>query len=221
MSGATVLAFGDSLTWGVDPGARRRHDRADRWPVVLRAGLGGAVEVISEGLPGRTTAYDDPSATADRNGANILPALLASHVPLDLVIILLGTNDLKPQLCGTAAGAAEGMRRLLQIVRNQSYIYDMPAPKVLIVSPPIARVTPSTGAEPPWLERCAQAQRLAGCLREVAAEAGAAFFDAAEVARTSDVDGIHLDAAATRAIGEALVPVVAGLLGQGAGARMD
>lgn len=211
---ATVLAYGDSLTWGVDPGARRRHIASNRWPVVLGQGLGTGVEVIAEGLPGRTTAYDDPGAVVDRNGARVLPPVLASHVPLDLVILMLGTNDLKPQLCGTASGAAEGMMKLLWIIRNQRNIYDLPAPKALVVSPPVTRLTDATQADSLWLERCSQAQELASRFRAVAEAEGAAFFDAANVARTSDVDGVHLDADASRALGAALVPLVAELLGQ-------
>ncbi|MDP0929687.1 SGNH/GDSL hydrolase family protein [Paracoccus onubensis] len=211
---ATVLTYGDSLTWGVNPGARCRHLACDRWPVVLGCGLGDQVEIIAEGLPGRTTAYDDPGAVVDRNGARVLPPILASHVPLDVVIFMLGTNDLKPQICGTASGATQGMRQLLRIVLRQRNIYDMPAPKILVVSPPVARITDATGANPFWLERCRQAQELAPLFRAVADAEGAAFFDAACVARTSDVDGVHLDADASRAIGAALVPVVARLLQQ-------
>ncbi len=100
----TILAYGDSLTWGHDAERLGRHAHEDRWPSVLQKALGHGVRVIPEGLGGRTTAYDDHLADCDRNGARILPTLLHTHAPIDLVILLLGTNDLKPSVVGTAHG---------------------------------------------------------------------------------------------------------------------
>ncbi len=91
-----VMAFGDSLTYGADAENNSRHAYEDRWPTVLEQGLGGQARVIAEGLGGRTTVFDDFAADADRNGARVLPTLLGSHSPLDAVVIMLGTNDLKP-----------------------------------------------------------------------------------------------------------------------------
>ena len=94
----SILCFGDSLTFGADPAVMgKRHAFADRWPSALEAGLGAdKVRVIAEGLGGRTTVFDDWNAAADRNGSRILPTLLESHSPLDAIIIMLGTNDIKP-----------------------------------------------------------------------------------------------------------------------------
>ena len=86
----TILCYGDSLTWGYDAETLGRHALEDRWPSVLQKALGEGVHVIAEGLNGRTTAYDDHLADCDRNGARILPTILQSHAPLDLVIIMLG-----------------------------------------------------------------------------------------------------------------------------------
>ena len=90
------------------PPAGVRHAFEDRWPSVLQAKLGGSARVIAEGLNGRTTAFDDHLAGADRNGARILPTLLTSHAPLDLVIVMLGANDMKPFISGYAIGAKRG-----------------------------------------------------------------------------------------------------------------
>ena len=115
----TILAYGDSLTFGSNPIKNGpRHAYEDRWPTVLERGLGGAARVIAEGLGGRTTAHDDWFANADRNGARILPTLLESHSPLDMVIIMLGTNDIKPIHGRTASEAGRGMGRLVQIIRG-------------------------------------------------------------------------------------------------------
>ncbi len=83
-----------------------------------------------------TTVFDDTTATVDRNGLRALPVMLASHYPLDLVVLMLGTNDLKPGICGNAAGAAAGMAKLVTVI--QDFAFDSPAatPAILIVSPP-------------------------------------------------------------------------------------
>jgi lysophospholipase L1-like esterase len=210
----TILAFGDSLTWGADPVSGGRHRFEDRWPSVLDAGLDGSARVIAEGLGGRTTMFDDHGAAADRNGARILPTLLGSHYPLDLVIIMLGTNDLKPHLCGTASGAGSGIERLVEIARAYPYGRDAAAPQVLIVAPPLFGEAVGGDWQPAGGSSIAESRKLAPRYREAAEHCGCAFFDAASVAVASPVDGVHLDAANTRAIGQALVPVVQQLLAE-------
>ncbi|MFC7398468.1 SGNH/GDSL hydrolase family protein [Chelatococcus sp. GCM10030263] len=207
-----ILAFGDSLTWGTDPRGGGRHAFADRWPSVLEAALGGRARVIAEGLGGRTTCFDDFAAAADRNGARVLPTLLGSHAPLDLVIIMLGANDLKPHICGTAFGTAAGMGRLVEIVETYPYGHGYAAPQVLVVSPPHFCETMADDGRPAAGRSIAESKALAGHYREVAEHHGCAFFDAAAVAVASPIDGVHLDAANTRAIGEGLAPIVDALL---------
>lgn len=208
-----ILAYGDSLTYGHDAENQTRHAYADRWPSALEAGLGGKARVIPEGLGGRTTAFDDWSAAADRNGATVLPTLLSSHTPFDLVILFLGTNDLKPFVNGSALGAAHGMRRLVEIVKTHPYAFGAPAPKVIIVSPP--HVIPTAHAElGPMFEGAIEVSHtFADHYSRAAKDLDAYFFDSAKVAKTTPVDGIHLDTKNTRAIGEALVPLVKQVLG--------
>lgn len=207
----TVLAFGDSLTWGTDAARECRHDFKDRWPNVLQAKLGDGYHVIPEGLGGRTTSFDDFAAPADRNGARVLPTLLGSHNPLDLVIIMLGANDLKPHICGSAIGAAAGMARLAEIVRTYPYNWGAAAPQVLLVSPPLF-TRKSDGSGPQSGRSIAASTELAKLYAEVAAVAECGFFDASDVAAASSVDGVHLDSENTRAIGEALAPIVRQML---------
>ncbi|MGF6232957.1 lysophospholipase L1-like esterase [Inquilinus ginsengisoli] len=175
---------------------------------VLEAGLEGSARVIAEGLGGRTTMFDDHGAAADRNGARILPTLLGSHYPLDLVIILLGTNDLKPHVCGTALGAGSGIERLVEIARTYPYGPDAAVPKMLIVAPPLFGETVGGDWQPAGGRSIAESQKLAPRYRDAAEHCGCAFFDAAGVAVASPIDGVHLDAGNTRAIGTALAPVV-------------
>src|SRR5882757_4610497 len=134
----TILCYGDSITYGANPVAGGpRHAYEDRWPGTLEAKLAGQVRVIAEGLGGRTTVHDDWYADADRNGARVLPTLLSSHWPLDLVIIMLGTNDLKPFHGRTALEASYGVRRLIHIIRGHAASEGGPAPQIIIVAPPV------------------------------------------------------------------------------------
>ena len=212
----TILAYGDSLTYGANPQpGGPRHAYEDRWPSVLERGLGGKARVIAEGLGGRTTAFDDWTADADRNGARILPTLLASHAPLDLVIIMLGTNDLKPAVNGNALTASYGMRRLVQITRGHFSMLGEPVPELLIVAPPLVCDTDNAdmmGHFGGITHALSQASELAQHYARRAQEWNTGFFDASTVAQPDPRDGIHLDAANTRAIGEGLVPVVKSML---------
>lgn len=211
----SILCYGDSITYGANPvPGGPRHAYEDRWPSALEAALPGKVRCIAEGLGGRTTVLDDWYSGADRNGGRILPTLLRSHGPLDMVIIMLGTNDLKPFLGRTAQEAANGNRRLVQIVRGFAAAERQPQPKIILVSP----VELCATDHPEMLlhfgegAAIAESKKFSKWYRQRAAEEGVAFFDAASVAKPSPLDGVHLDAENTRAIGAGLAPLVKDLL---------
>ena len=117
----TVLCFGDSNTHGTPPvpnlGASGRYDRSARWPTLMAGHLGADWHVIEEGHPGRTTVHDDPIEGAHRNGLTVLPSLLESHKPLDVVILMLGTNDLKGRFSVNATDIALSLERLIGVIR--------------------------------------------------------------------------------------------------------
>jgi len=211
-----ILCFGDSLTYGsnpVPPGGRHAHE--DRWPGALEVRLAGKARIVAEGLGGRTTVFDAWMGGADRNGARILPTLLRSHGPLDMVIIMLGTNDLKPFLGRTAQEASNGMRRLVQIVRGFAVEEKHPEPKIIVVAPPHISETHHPEMLLHFGGRAAveESQAFAKWYRQRADEEGVAFFDAATVAKPDPNDGVHLDGANTRAIGDGLARLVERLLG--------
>lgn len=208
----TVLCFGDSLTWGYDAVGPGRHRLEDRWPSVLQAALGNGVHVIAEGLNGRTTAFDDHLAGEDRNGARILPTLLGTHAPLHLIVIMLGSNDMKPWIHGDPLAAQHGMRRLIQIVRGHPYPLGAPPPQILLVSPPVVSDTKNVEFAKMFARGNIASTELAPLYAALADEHGCAFFDAGSVAKTTPLDGVHLDLENTRAIGTALAPIARNLL---------
>jgi len=210
-----VLVFGDSNTWGWIPVERgiptTRYRPGQRWPGVTQAALGDGYVIIEEGLSGRTTDLRDDDPTVKEltgmglDGSAYLPAAVASHLPLDLVVIMLGTNDLKAKFGRSPDAIALGVRGLVEQVRriDRGAWTTYPAPKVLVLAPPPLVQTERFPAA--ILEGGIEKSRaLAGLYRTVAAETGAAFLDAGAVTDADGVDGIHLSESAHRKIGLAV-----------------
>lgn len=212
-----ILCFGDSLTWGwvaVPEGApTSRFPYPERWTGAMAAKLGRDYEIIEEGLTARTTSIDDP-VDPRLNGSAYLPTALASHLPLDLVILMLGTNDTKSRYRRAPFEIAVGMSKLVGQVRTSGggvgTIY--PAPKALIVSPPPLAELPH-----PWFQAMFEGGRektieLAKQYRSLAAFMKIDFFDAGSVISTDGVDGIHFDAKNNADLGIALAEKVVEIL---------
>ena len=205
----SILAFGDSLTWGYNATTGMRMAYEDRWPNVLAHGLQNKARVIEEGMNGRTTVFDDPTVEENRNGAVGLPIALKTHQPLDLLIIMLGTNDLKHN---RAFDASIGMERLVNLTRKHNWSGTYQCPPILIMSPPCLVPTQNEWFNDLWGHAIEESKLFAQHYSRVAKELDVHFFDAGSVAKASDVDGGHLDVAGTRAIGAALVPIVKKIL---------
>jgi lysophospholipase L1-like esterase len=205
----TILCYGDSNTWGSDPATHTRFDREVRWPGVLRRALGDGVEIIEEGMNGRTTVLDDPFEPF-RNGLAYLYPCLVSHLPLDLVILMLGTNDLKKRFNVPASDIAEGVRRLVLCVRQAAVERGAGAlPILLICPPPLGMLSEFdemfAGGKP-------KSRRLSTHYEAVAQEMGCHFLDAGRHIVSSDIDGIHLEASEHRKLGLAIAEKVAAIL---------
>lgn len=207
----TVVCYGDSNTHGADGSTGRRYPRDVRWPGVVRRELAGRAHVIEEGLGGRTTIWDEPF-TVGRNGRTYLIPCLASHAPVAVLVIMLGTNDLKSIYRLGAAEIAAGAGSLVDLARESTSGPDGGRPEVLLVAPPPLGAL--SIASELWGFGAARetSARLAPLYREVAAQLGAAFLDAGALVATDPVDGVHLDAAAHAALGRAVAAAVAGLL---------
>lgn len=210
----TVMVYGDSNSWGAEPQPERgvggRFAPDVRWPGVLQKALGDGVQVIAEGLNGRTTCVDDPVEGHHKNGARFLQVAIETHMPLDLVIIKLGTNDLKARLSMQAGDIADGAVRLADIVLGSATGPGGRAPKVLLVVPaPIAKLGWLTEMFEGGTEK---SRKLGQEFARAAAPRGISVFEAGSVIASSEVDGIHLDADAHRTLGEALAGRVRDLL---------
>ena len=201
----TLLCYGDSNTWGHNPLDMTRLPYEVRWPTVLQKRLGSQYLVIPEGLNGRTTVFDDPLAP-HRSGIAFLPMVLESHAPIDLVILMLGTNDVKSYFGASGEQSALGLRRLVMAVLGSEAGPEGRAPELLVVAPvPLSpfdeQMLPHFAPEE---EAIAKSQDLASAYRPVAEEFGVSFFDAASVVPAAGIDGVHLDEKGHFKLGEAL-----------------
>ncbi len=211
-----ILVFGDSNTFGYVEDAQGIVGRLPldtSWPGRMAALLGNDYEVIVEGLSGRTTRIDSPERSgtgiipgAGMNGAAYLPAALSSHMPLDMVIIMLGTNDLRKDRNQSASDIAESLAKLVSIVKKGEWQQrtTFSVPQVLVICPPKLNLTTSPYADF-FAGSLAKSEELPGILRPMVESAGVLFFDAATVVPFAQgPDQIHLTPENHSALAEAV-----------------
>lgn len=205
----TILCYGDSNTHGTMPMASLedsgRYPWEVRWTGQLQALLPGW-RVLEEGLPGRTTVHDDPVEGAHRNGLTVLPAILHSHKPIDVLILMLGTNDLKKRFSVNAMDIALSLERLVEAIRTSGTGPAGSAPGVILVAPPPILEVDDLGAIFEGGEAISHA--LAPRIAAAARRQSVPFIDAGTLIGVSEVDGIHYDEPAQAALAEAFAQAV-------------
>ena len=197
----TVLCFGDSNTWGYEPLVARRYPADVRWTGVLQNSLGDGFRVIEEGLNGRTNVTNEGERPI-RSGLDVLPVILESHRPLDLVVIMLGTNDLKHDFNLSAEQIADGARQVCRCVIDCEYLLDNP-PQILLISP--THVELMTEEEQGlFIGAIEKSRELAEHYQAVAENLEIHFLDASKIVIRTDLDGVHWAASQHKDFGEAL-----------------
>lgn len=209
----SVVCFGDSLTWGFNPIDRSRYGHDVRWTRLLQRELGPDFYIVEEGLNSRTTVFEDP-VMGDKNGLAHLATVLQSHKPIDVLIIMLGTNNLKRRFNMSAAEISLSMERLIDLARVSNAGPEGAAPKVLLMAPPPANDFFGTDFEDQFLGETTReiSRRLAPLYEKVAADYGIAFFDTGSVVETSKVDAIHLDPESQPVLAKAIADQVRRLI---------
>ena len=201
-----ILCFGDSLTWGYDPVTCERFDEETRWPCVLQSLLGDDFAVVEEGQNGRTIATDDPTK-GFKNGLDYVIPCIESHKPLEMMIIMLGTNDIKTKYCYTAGDIADEMKLFLERVLSYNRFRLGDKMKVLLVSPPLIG---EGMAESRFYDKFHDdfarevSMELGEQFGKLAEAYGVLFFDSADVVVASKEDSLHLDAENQRKLGRAI-----------------
>lgn len=209
-----ILCYGDSNTWGYIPGTGLRYEEDVRWTGVCQKALGTEYCMVEEAICGRTTVFDVPWAQC-RNGLAGLSYALEAQKPLNLVILLLGTNDLVMRINRHIVLGAD---ELVHVVQNANSIFNVElpifpnGPKVLLVAPapfhPVVDQRPGIPAYGKYADSCA----LAALYAEVAKKHGVEFLDAGQFAAASEIDGIHLTKESHHSLGLAMAEKIRTML---------
>ena len=208
----TYLAFGDSNTHGTLPEEGfDRHPVGVRWPTVAHAALPEGWAVAEEGLPGRTTRFADPTMGDHMNGWEGFKIALMTHAPIDLITIMLGTNDVKARLGATPAQITAGIVGLLDILSDPPMVERVGTPKVLILAPPPLAVEDDRAAE--WLGATEKSLALPALYQEVADAYGVGFLNAGDHIAVAPIEGIHFTAEAHQVLGRAVGDKLLAMLG--------
>lgn len=190
-----ILCFGDSNTWGYIP-TGGRYDEHTRWPMHLAELLGPGWAVAEEGFNGRTCVYDDPVEGGYKSGVNYLPPCLMTHNPLDVVAIMLGTNDTKRRFNLTPMTIGQSMMQLVRACKLYGMDADGNPPHIIIVAPPpiLDNLMETRHAECFGEQAIAVSRGLGPELLRVSKLLRVDFFDAAPYAEVSKLDAVHMTA---------------------------
>lgn len=199
-----ILCYGDSNTWGAIPGSDHRYAKDIRWKAVLQSLLGEMYEVVSEGLCGRVLKSN--VASSEKNGINyILPAVLSAE-PLEWIIIMLGTNDVKDKYGLSSEDIANNLRETISIIKNAE-IENKENLKILIVCPPNIIENEQILASS-FKEGVNKIKELPVLYKKVAEETNSIFLNAGGYVSSSEIDCIHLDADAHLKLAEVIKDII-------------
>ncbi|MCR5747680.1 MAG: SGNH/GDSL hydrolase family protein [Lachnospiraceae bacterium] len=189
----TVLCYGDSNTYGYIPGNGMRYPKDVRWTGRLQMLLGEDYTVVEEGCNGRTTVFDDP-VDGWKNGLDYLKPCLNSHKPVDIVIMMLGSNDLKDTFHNGAEDIANGAEELVKTIQTFTEEKQGYKPEIILVSPPeIGEDIASSDFYGAFYEDAVErSKEFPKYYKEVAERNGCIFFNAARYVRPSGKDSLHL-----------------------------
>ena len=196
-----ILCFGDSNTYGYKPDGTGRFDENTRWTQILQKKLGSGYRIIEEGLCGRTTVFQD-ELREGRRGLDLIGITVEMHNPLDLMILMLGTNDCKTRYGASATVITRGLDQVIRKARkSSSRPFD-----ILVVSPiHLGKGIGEPDFDPEFNESSEVVSRnLAAEYRKVALQNQAAFLNAADFASPSTTDREHLNEAGHAALAEAI-----------------
>lgn len=214
-----IVCFGDSNTHGycADPAdcadGGGRFNESERWTCLLQQKLGEGFHVLEEGLSGRTTCFDDPLHEGLSGLAYITPCLM-THECVDLLIIMLGTNDTKDRFACSAECISLGLARLVRKAQS-TLCWGGRQPNILVIAPPaIGQGMHTSSVAQVMGEHCAEKSRqLARYYKAQCDALGVHFLDAQELGcEFNRVDFMHLTRQGHAVLAEHLAELVPQLL---------
>ena len=212
-----IICFGDSNTYGYNPENGGRFDEKTRWPKVLQSMLGDGYEIFEEGQNGRTIANDDPWEGGTKCGMDYVLPMIETKKPVDLLIIMLGSNDLKIKFNLPAADIAGSLMTMLMKIRGYcEHFIGCPGMKILIVSPPALSEPFEESYFATFFDDrdvVGRSKELATWYKQVADQFGCYFLNATEKVSAGSVDHLHLDPAGHRAMAQLVKDKIAEIFG--------
>ena len=211
-----ILVFGDSNTWGYHPHNKNpfapfeRWGDSIRWTSVLQNRLGDGFDVMVDGLCGRTASAKDDIEDYTCGKEQIIPSL-RSHSPLDLLIIMLGSNDLKTRYGYTAYDVAHSVGMVVEKALQAPDAFEQSQPEVLLICPPPLGNLDRSFFAFEFAGSEAKSKELPPFFELIAAQYHTALLNAGEFVRFSDIDGLHLESDQHLKLGEAVAAKVKSL----------
>ena len=207
----TIVCFGDSNTHGYNSQNMGRFTEKERWTCLLAEMLGEEYLVREEGMGGRTTVFDDPLFEGLCGLDYIYPCMM-THEPVSLLIVMLGTNDVKERFAVNPENIAKGMEHLLTKAMRSLEAWENQRPNVLLIAPPpIEKGYETTFIYGEMGDHCVEkSQKLAAVYKEVANRLGCHFLDAGAIEGVSmyPYDYMHLSLDGHRCLAEELARVI-------------
>ncbi len=200
-----ILCYGDSNTYGLIPKEGGRYPWGIRWTSILNEKLGiENYRVIEEGLCGRTTIFGDPLRKG-RCGTKMLPVILETHNPIDIIVVMLGTNDCKTIYGATADFIGKGISKIIDQVRTYAG-----KSRILMISPiHLGSDVWKSDYDPEFsVLSVSTSKELAGIYKKVCENENIYFLDASIYADPSSTDQEHLDEEGHRLLAEAIFQIV-------------
>ena len=191
-----ILCFGDSNTWGYDPETQTRFSKKIRWTGVLQQLLGTSFNVIEEGLNGRTTNVNEKEehdlgyCRPYRSAMDLLSILIETNSPLDLIIVMLGTNDLKTNFNQSPDMIAENTRLVCESIISNDYFQS----KSIILVAPTHINENSPNLLESFVGTTSASKSFANSYKKISDDLNLIFLDASESVITNEIDGLHWDA---------------------------
>lgn len=205
----TILCYGDSNTYGYRPDTGGRYPADIRWTGVLAELLGKEYRIIEEGCNGRTTVFDDPME-GWKNGRDYLKPCLHSHRPVDMVILMLGSNDLKEVFHASVKEIIRGVETLVDIILQFTKEKQGYQPRIILVSPPQIgeEIEKGSFGDAFTVSAVERSKEFPAYYEELAGRKNCIFLDAAKIVTASELDSLHLSPEAHGRLAEALAKVI-------------
>ncbi len=203
----TVVCYGDSNTWGAVPLSNDRYPADVRWVGVLQNILGPDYEVVNEGLCGRTLVAVDPDKP-HRTGITHLKSILETNDPIDIIIIMLGTNDMKVRYELSAVDIAGHLQQTIEFIQKETVGADGQQPQILVIYPPFVVKPQNRELDVRMKNAVATSHELEPLYREMASKFDCLYLNSADFISLENTDGYHLAAKDHKLLGERVAKII-------------